>query len=224
MTCVLEAVGWTQWRCAPVLQIAMQCYKRCVVIDTSCCVWRPVSVELHVQERLATAHMCLCVLQLWEETQYHGAVPVSKQDVQLAASLSRTLDGLIAEESRYELPPPPASSPNAWGARRAFRSEREAALGLQSRRRVCGALEHDLGQPMDVRRNVLFIIGTQKGGTTFLFNALKKHPSFIGADHAYGCAALAARRCVTMPGGCDHAVLSRVRSTDQSYSGDKNYK
>jgi hypothetical protein len=33
--------------------------------------------------------------------------------------------------------------------------------------------------------SVLFILGAQKGGTTWLFNALDTHPSFVGADHAY---------------------------------------
>lgn len=34
---------------------------------------------------------------------------------------------------------------------------------------------------------VLFIAGAQKAGTTWLFNALDKHPTFVGASHAYKC-------------------------------------
>ena len=36
---------------------------------------------------------------------------------------------------------------------------------------------------------VLFIAGAQKAGTTWLFNALDAHPNFVGASHAYKCAA-----------------------------------
>ena len=35
---------------------------------------------------------------------------------------------------------------------------------------------------------VLFVMGAQKAGTTWLFNALEAHSSFIGADHSYMCA------------------------------------
>jgi hypothetical protein len=49
-------------------------------------------------------------------------------------------------------------------------------------------MENLPGKPMDKRRNILFVVGVQKGGTTFLFNALKNHPAFVGAQHAYRCA------------------------------------
>ena len=39
--------------------------------------------------------------------------------------------------------------------------------------------------PADLR--MLFIIGAQKGGTTWLFNALTTHPAFVGASRAYRC-------------------------------------
>ena len=42
--------------------------------------------------------------------------------------------------------------------------------------------------PIDPRLKVLFVLGTQKGGTTFLFRALQRHKAFIGAKHAYMCA------------------------------------
>jgi hypothetical protein len=35
---------------------------------------------------------------------------------------------------------------------------------------------------------MLFVMGAQKAGTTWLFNALDAHPSFLGADHSYKCA------------------------------------
>ena len=35
------------------------------------------------------------------------------------------------------------------------------------------------------KRKVLYILGTQKGGTTFLFSALAAHPNFVGAAHSF---------------------------------------
>lgn len=35
--------------------------------------------------------------------------------------------------------------------------------------------------------NMLLVLGTQKGGTTWLFNALMKHPAFIGARQGFRC-------------------------------------
>ena len=37
------------------------------------------------------------------------------------------------------------------------------------------------------KRKFLYILGTQKGGTTFLFSALSTHPGFVGAAHGFRC-------------------------------------
>ena len=119
---------------------------------------------------------------------YRGGKAQSPDDAAADAEVSRQLDALIAAERKYT----PADMATALAHPRlhkfAFRTEENTNLTLSSRRRACSAMENDLGTPMDTRRNVLFIIGTQKGGTTYLFNALKKNPSFVGADHAYGSA------------------------------------
>lgn len=41
--------------------------------------------------------------------------------------------------------------------------------------------------PIPESTRVLFIAGAQKAGTTWLFNALETHPTFVGASHAYKC-------------------------------------
>ena len=155
-------------------------------------------------------------MQLWDERMYRGNTSVqTASDVLIEAQLARELDALMYEERAYAPPAAPATAPSAPAAAAAaatltaasagfgFREEEEASLGLESRARSCAALETDLGLPMDARRNALFIIGTQKGGTTFLFNALKKHAAFVGADHAYGCAADGA---LLVLHGCPHCA------------------
>ena len=49
--------------------------------------------------------------------------------------------------------------------------------------------------------NVLMILGAQKAGTTWLFNALTQHPSLHGADFGYMCACRPprSRRCAPHP-------------------------
>ena len=42
--------------------------------------------------------------------------------------------------------------------------------------------------PLDARFNFLLILGAQKAGTTWLFDALATHPLFVGATHGYRCA------------------------------------
>lgn len=44
--------------------------------------------------------------------------------------------------------------------------------------------------PIDRRFNHLIILGAQKAGTTWLFDALQEHPWFHGAVHGYRCAPL----------------------------------
>jgi hypothetical protein len=41
--------------------------------------------------------------------------------------------------------------------------------------------------PVPQDHKFLFIIGAQKGGSTWLFNALATHPAFLGPSHAFGC-------------------------------------
>lgn len=40
-------------------------------------------------------------------------------------------------------------------------------------------------KPLDQRFNFLLILGAQKAGTTWLFDALATHPLFVGAHHGY---------------------------------------
>lgn len=47
--------------------------------------------------------------------------------------------------------------------------------------------EHTL-VPVDVHFNHLIILGAQKAGTTWLFDALDTHPRFHGATHGFRCA------------------------------------
>lgn len=42
-------------------------------------------------------------------------------------------------------------------------------------------------EPIPSEHKVLFVMGAQKAGTTWLFNALNTHPSFVGAEHGYMC-------------------------------------
>lgn len=48
--------------------------------------------------------------------------------------------------------------------------------------------EQDKLFPIDHRFNPLIILGAQKAGTTWLFDALQSHPSFHGAVHGFRCA------------------------------------
>ena len=153
------------------------------------------------------SHPPCAPVQLWDERTYRGNTTIVSEGATLAAHLSAELDKLAAQEhmSTPVLEMTQGHDPAVpyHGHRFGFVLEAEASRDLAQRDGVCGALEHDLGKPMDPKRNVLFIIGTQKGGTTYLFNALTKHPSFVGADHAFACA---------LPGcGCGRC-LQRVRS------------
>jgi hypothetical protein len=40
---------------------------------------------------------------------------------------------------------------------------------------------------IDSRFNFLLVLGAQKAGTTWLFDALSKHPLFSAAEHGYRC-------------------------------------
>lgn len=127
-------------------------------------------------------------MQLWQEMRFHGKVPPEEHDTKLEKILRERLDVLIAREKLYD---PRSPTPGFGGRLRspyAFLKEVEGSLTIHARRKMCPALEHDIGTPLDERRRMLFILGTQKGGTTYLFNALVKHKGFVGADHAYGCA------------------------------------
>jgi hypothetical protein len=124
-------------------------------------------------------------VQLWEERLYRGELPTKELDERRDAELSQLLDAFIEEERAYT---PIDTAAEHVASQYGFRKDAEASLNIHERKRMCPALEHNIGEPMDPRRNILFIIGTQKGGTTFLFNALKKHPAFVGANHAYGFA------------------------------------
>lgn len=115
-------------------------------------------------------------------------LPTKELDKQRDVELGQLLDAFIEEEHRYTPIDPAASSSQDLPSQYGFRKDVEASLNMHERKRMCPALDRNIGEPMDPRRNILFIIGTQKGGTTFLFNALKKHPAFVGANHAYGCA------------------------------------
>lgn len=128
-----------------------------------------------------TAHM-----QLWDEMRFNGQVPAEEHDEKLENALRDRLDVLIAREKEYD----PKAHGEGFRSKSpyAFQKEAEGSLSIHTRQKMCPALERDLGSPLDERRRMLFILGTQKGGTTFLFNALAKHKGFVGADHAYGCA------------------------------------
>lgn len=121
--------------------------------------------------------------------RFNGQVATEKHDVKLEGILRDRLDALIAREREYD-PRAPAEGGLRLRSPYGFQKEVEGSLTIHARRKMCPALEHDLGTPLDERRRMLFILGTQKGGTTFLFNALHKHKGFVGADHAYGCGPL----------------------------------
>lgn len=116
--------------------------------------------------------------------RYDGEVVRQERDVKIEQMIRPRLDALIAKEKEYE---PGAAVPllrkrNTF----AFRREIEESLDLHSRHRMCPALEHDLGPSVDERVRMLFILGTQRGGTEYLFNALIQHRGFVGADQSYG--------------------------------------
>lgn len=62
----------------------------------------------------------------------------------------------------------------------------------ESNSRWCPGLEQPSAKaqsmrPLDGRFNFLLILGAQKAGTTWLFDALDTHPLFVGATHGYRC-------------------------------------
>ena len=132
-------------------------------------------------------------MQLWTEVRFEGSPAVNhvQRDLEHEQVLWERLDILI----RRELENDPDSVPSGMHAEQrssmAFKQEVPESLSMASRDRMCPSLEASLGPPIDSRRRILFILGAQKGGTTYLFNALTKHPAFVGADHAFGCALLA---------------------------------
>eukprot|EP00892_Ulva_mutabilis_P006868 jgi/Ulvmu1/4553/UM002_0281.1 len=123
---------------------------------------------------------------LWQEMRFNGQVPPEAHDVKLERALKDRLDVLITREKQYDPHAPAQGFLSKLKSPYAFQKEVEGSLTIHARRKMCPALEHDLGSPLDERRRMLFILGTQKGGTTYLFNALAKHKGFVGADHAYG--------------------------------------
>lgn len=125
--------------------------------------------------------------------RFNGQVPPEEHDVKLETALRARLDVMIERERAYN--PKTAGEGLRLRSPYAFQKEVEGSLDIHARRKMCPALEHDLGTPLDERRRMLFILGTQKGGTTYLFNALTKHKGFVGADHAYGCAACELSLC-----------------------------
>jgi hypothetical protein len=108
------------------------------------------------------------------------------RDRKLESFLHEYLDGVIAVELEYDPKAQLTGYFSGFRSRSAFQKDVEASLSLQARRKMCPALERDLGGPLDPRRRMLFILGAQKGGTTYLFNALTRHPAFVGAAHAFG--------------------------------------
>jgi hypothetical protein len=131
-----------------------------------------------------------CQLQLWREVRFEGSPADNheQRDLEHEQVLWERLDALIRHELEYD---PNALQSGIYaeqGSNMAFKQEVPESLSIRSRDRMCPALEKSLGPAMDSRRRILFILGAQKAGTTFLFNALTKHPAFVGADHAFGCA------------------------------------
>ena len=57
-------------------------------------------------------------------------------------------------------------------------------------------------QPIDQRFNSLIILGAQKAGTTWLFDALHSHPDFHGADHGF--------RCFLSTASCRHSTVTQL--------------
>lgn len=132
--------------------------------------------------------------------RFNGQVAPETHDAKLETILRDRLDALIVREKEYD-PRAPAEGGLRLRSPYGFQKEVEGSLTIHARRKMCPALEHDIGTPLDERRRMLFILGTQKGGTTFLFNALNKHRGFVGADHAYGC--------VPLPCGTPPSILLR---------------
>lgn len=127
-------------------------------------------------------------LQLWTEVRYEGS-PASnhvQRDLEHEQVLWERLDVLIRRELEYDPHSLPAGIYSDQRSSMAFKQEVPESLSIASRDRMCSSLEHSLGPPIDQRRRILFILGAQKAGTTYLFNALTKHPAFVGASHAFG--------------------------------------
>jgi hypothetical protein len=127
---------------------------------------------------------CAC-MQLWEEVLYRDEMP--PQIVARSRTLNAHLDALMEEELQYDVGNLP-DNVRDLGLQRGYKQHSGKLLAIQNGKHVCPAMEHTPGKPMDARRKILFIIGAQKGGTTYVFNSLVKHSSFVGAEHAYGCA------------------------------------
>lgn len=139
-----------------------------------------------------TAYLTFSKLQLWTEVRFEGSPAVNhvQRDLEHEQVLWERLDVLIRRELEYD---PNSLASGIYSEQRssmAFKEEVPESLSLSTRDRMCPSVEKSLGPPIDARRHILFILGTQKGGTTYLFNALAKHPAFVGADHAFGCALL----------------------------------
>lgn len=68
-----------------------------------------------------------------------------------------------------------------------FKVQNVGSLTYADRPQCPGVLEPQPEQllPVDPRFKFLMIIGAQKAGTTWLFDALDTHPLFSGAQHGY---------------------------------------
>jgi hypothetical protein len=125
---------------------------------------------------------------LWIEVRFEGrpAENHEQRDLEHEQVLWEQLDVLIRRELEYD---PNALQTGIYAEQRssmAFKQEVPESLSIHSRDRMCPSLEKSLGTPIDSHRRILFILGAQKAGTTYLFNALTKHPSFVGAAHTFG--------------------------------------
>ena len=69
----------------------------------------------------------------------------------------------------------------------AFKAHATASLSHTSMNWCEGAPELRL-RAVDPRLSFLLVLGVQKAGTTWLFDALATHPLFSGAHHGYRCA------------------------------------
>lgn len=68
----------------------------------------------------------------------------------------------------------------------AFKMHAPASLSDRSMNWCHGVPELRL-RPIDSCLNFLLVLGVQKAGTTWLFDALATHPLFSGAEHGYRC-------------------------------------
>ena len=122
-------------------------------------------------------------MQLWEEEFFVGDTPEPESQVQHDQEvLINKLDDIIREAHKVI----PKQGNLAFASASGHYGTLTKSLA-KSRNQICKAIGLEDYETFDHRRRMLFLLGTQKGGTTFLFNAISRSKQYIGALHTYGC-------------------------------------